>query len=536
MLPARILPFAWLGVLVLVPAAGRAGAVDTGIPCGNALAGRQVPAARAVAGVVDSLRTAHFRILFTLDSASPHATTKDYVDRLAVHLEHAWDVYTTDPAFGMPPAVGAGPPGETGEPLIDVSVLRLEDAFGYAHAEAPLPGDCYGASASLRITTVASDGELRLVAAHEVWHAFTYRLGSYQGSWLEESTARWAEWQVYPDTRWFGGVWEMQRRPYVPLDWHSPEARMYGSALYWQFLQERWGPLVPPVLWKRTCADWWFETLEPLLGEAGIPPLDATLVEFWRWNYRTGYAADGRHYRDAADLPLLAFQYEHRTYDHEVHEVPERFRAYPAGTNALLFVGPATRETLRIRLDGSPRFAGRRNVSVIVTTWPNTHVDTGPQDGDAAGDYEFVIPDWHLADHVVLLLTNHFDTWDIPWEDLAFTWTAEEEGAPVYDTLWNLSLEEMQAVRLVAAPNPFAAWTQIRYRVDPGGPAWVGVFDVAGRLVRTLVDGRTSAVGEDAYVNWDGTDGSGRSLPSGVYFLSARSAAGRTTRPIHVLR
>jgi len=66
------------------------------------------------------------------------------------------------------------------------------------------------------------------------------------------------------------------------------------------------------------------------------------------------------------------------------------------------------------------------------------------------------------------------------------------------------------------APNPFNPSTTIAYEV-PAGSSRVSlkVYDAAGRLVRTLVDGSLSA-GEHR-AEWDGTGDDGRRVPSGVY-------------------
>jgi flagellar hook assembly protein FlgD len=48
----------------------------------------------------------------------------------------------------------------------------------------------------------------------------------------------------------------------------------------------------------------------------------------------------------------------------------------------------------------------------------------------------------------------------------------------------------------------------------------VKVFDVSGRLVRTLAD-RKFAAGEHSLV-WDGVDNAGHQLPRGVYFTQLR--------------
>jgi len=66
-------------------------------------------------------------------------------------------------------------------------------------------------------------------------------------------------------------------------------------------------------------------------------------------------------------------------------------------------------------------------------------------------------------------------------------------------------------------PNPFNPTTTIRYDVPAGGGhVSLMIYDVNGRLVRTLVD-REDAPGEKT-VNWDGKDDRGMAASSGVYF------------------
>ena len=56
------------------------------------------------------------------------------------------------------------------------------------------------------------------------------------------------------------------------------------------------------------------------------------------------------------------------------------------------------------------------------------------------------------------------------------------------------------------------------------GEVRVGIFDVAGRRVATLVAGHQEA-GRHS-VTWNGTDDSGRALSSGVYFARLETAGG----------
>jgi hypothetical protein len=67
-------------------------------------------------------------------------------------------------------------------------------------------------------------------------------------------------------------------------------------------------------------------------------------------------------------------------------------------------------------------------------------------------------------------------------------------------------------------PNPFNPVTTVRYSLAEPGRVAIRVYDVAGRLVRTLRD-RREAAGERSVV-WDGTNDAGRHVGSGVYFCS----------------
>ena len=68
-----------------------------------------------------------------------------------------------------------------------------------------------------------------------------------------------------------------------------------------------------------------------------------------------------------------------------------------------------------------------------------------------------------------------------------------------------------------ARPNPFNPTTTIAYNLAGRSRVTIRVYDVAGRMVRTLVDGKAEP-GKHSVV-WDGTTGSGERAASGVYFV-----------------
>ena len=66
-----------------------------------------------------------------------------------------------------------------------------------------------------------------------------------------------------------------------------------------------------------------------------------------------------------------------------------------------------------------------------------------------------------------------------------------------------------------AVPNPMGQTTAIAYSIATPGPVRLAVFDVSGRLVRTLVD-RDESVGNYS-VRWDGLSNRGDAVGRGVY-------------------
>ncbi len=70
-------------------------------------------------------------------------------------------------------------------------------------------------------------------------------------------------------------------------------------------------------------------------------------------------------------------------------------------------------------------------------------------------------------------------------------------------------------LRVSCRPNPFNPRTTISYDLPEAGPVRLCVYDLAGRLLRTLVDEIRAQGSHDAV--WDGRDASGRDVGSGTY-------------------
>ena len=73
-------------------------------------------------------------------------------------------------------------------------------------------------------------------------------------------------------------------------------------------------------------------------------------------------------------------------------------------------------------------------------------------------------------------------------------------------------------------PNPFNPSTTISYNVEHSGYVRLNVYDVMGRLVKTLVNDYKEAGHTSGYqVVWGGLDNSGQQVSAGLYIYSLQT-------------
>jgi hypothetical protein len=83
-------------------------------------------------------------------------------------------------------------------------------------------------------------------------------------------------------------------------------------------------------------------------------------------------------------------------------------------------------------------------------------------------------------------------------------------------------------------PNPFNPTTTISIGLPSAASVTLSVFDVSGRLVRTLIDGSVPA-GFQSFV-WDGLNSRGQAVASGVYFYRMTTEGYTNTRKMLLMK
>lgn len=87
---------------------------------------------------------------------------------------------------------------------------------------------------------------------------------------------------------------------------------------------------------------------------------------------------------------------------------------------------------------------------------------------------------------------------------------------------------------LDAWPNPFNPRVTLAFDMAKDGQVRLGMYDLQGRRVATLVDGPRPA-GRNQIV-WDGCDQRGQGLPSGAYFARLESPSGHEVTKVSLVR
>lgn len=84
-------------------------------------------------------------------------------------------------------------------------------------------------------------------------------------------------------------------------------------------------------------------------------------------------------------------------------------------------------------------------------------------------------------------------------------------------------------------PNPFNPMTTIAYSIAKDGPITIAIYDIAGRRIRLLLDGKTVEAGNHT-ITWDGLDDGGGRVSSGVYFCRFSAGDVESSAKVILLR
>jgi C1A family cysteine protease len=129
-----------------------------------------------------------------------------------------------------------------------------------------------------------------------------------------------------------------------------------------------------------------------------------------------------------------------------------------------------------------------------------------------------------------------FDVWfDIGCEDICYNVYASGENLVLDRDITGDEVPDVTTFALAQNyPNPFNPYTEIKYEIPASCRVRLKIFDVSGRLIRTLVDGHREK-GRHSEL-WDGREENGRPVASGIYFYRLETGRYSETKRMVLLR
>jgi hypothetical protein len=116
-----------------------------------------------------------------------------------------------------------------------------------------------------------------------------------------------------------------------------------------------------------------------------------------------------------------------------------------------------------------------------------------------------------------------------------FAWAGHPIGAPI--AIEDPGGSPALHTRLIGArPNPANPSATITFSLARTGDVSLKVFDVSGRLIRTLIDGVVESSPEAFEVVWDGTNDAGQRVGSGVFFYQLQAPGYTSSKTLVILK
>jgi photosystem II stability/assembly factor-like uncharacterized protein len=146
----------------------------------------------------------------------------------------------------------------------------------------------------------------------------------------------------------------------------------------------------------------------------------------------------------------------------------------------------------------------------------------------AIEDENVPYPYYHTVNDTLGNLTMAFCT-DVVRMGVA---TLAELAEP--DTIASVPHNPVTPAAVYASPNPSGGAATISFALGSSGAVSAAVYDVRGKLVKTLYRGLLPAGRHE--VAWAGDDGAGSKVSAGIYFAEVETPAGRAVAKLIILR
>lgn len=177
----------------------------------------------------------------------------------------------------------------------------------------------------------------------------------------------------------------------------------------------------------------------------------------------------------------------------------------------------------------SIRADGNQSPNFPILLSGNLKISPSLGDLDRDGDMEIVLPN-----------DSGFQVVDVKRHAQAYLWYcflgSYSRSGNAYQVTPNQdqTVPELHTALQTNYPNPFNPVTTIAYSIKDNAPVQLEVYNLKGQLVKTLVD-QIQTSGQHSVI-WNGTDNSGKTVGSGVYYYRLRSGRFSSTRKMVLMK
>jgi hypothetical protein len=444
----------------------------------------------------------------------------DYIDVTAATLDDVWELQVVELGYRAPLEDG----NVGGGNQYDVYLTELSGSGVYGYAFPELSGNTTPVyfeidnnfTDPIYVQTRGLDA-LHVTLAHEFFHGvqFSYYSGR-NGLWWQEASATWMEEVAYPEVDdYLQYIPSVLRRPERALSSgnFTVETRIYGSAIFAHFLDQRFGRGLIRAIWEEmgTSNHARLVNFERAIRQWIPGGLAEAIGEYAVWNYFTGanhragmFYAEGEKYGEVRTHTLQTVSKVAVVDSGQVdHTGSAYLKLEPQLQSGGVALDLETEEgTWKRRL----LLISRDAVEIL----------------DAETD-QVQVKDWDRFDEIVVVLSS------LEQSGAGFEYTVAAE----YDSNLLSGGTDSLVFRLEQnRPNPFRILglekTVIPYALDEASDdTRISIFSATGELVRVLKQGQRSA--RSFAATWDGTNQQGEAVGSGIYFY-VLEANGRTAK------
>lgn len=440
----------------------------------------------------------------------------DYVEWVAAAADSSWRHEVNNLGY-TDPVIGPSQP-------YHVYILNLEYYYGDTVHD--------GSTTFIRIENDFSEGfppnddpdglqqgAVKVTMAHELKHAVQYAATGWQGesdSWAEMDATLMEE-VVYDNVNdYYNYIYSSNSI------FNSPETSFYPGSYYhvtWAlYFEEKYGPYFWVNVWKQIKQDPSIPLIEVMTRELeGESPFLRNFTESHLWHFASGaeYSSKNFGFEERLNYPNPSVEPDNSSWatDFSIPRESVNSNSLNSFTATYLKVTPPVNASGKVILEisNADPHTGVGIIAYFKDGTADTHV-IAQNSHKESGPLELSGWTWKKVDYIGLTLTN------------SSTGTKSSVASVRIG-----GLDSDQSTLSQNYPNPFEGYTNIRFTIAQKTRVKLCIYDVAGRLVRTVRDEEMQPGIYEDEINPN-------KLASGVYFYRLTTDEESITRKMTFIK